>query len=111
MPNPPHAPTDEQRKKVAAMYSVGITQDDLAQFLGIDLKTLRKHYRKELDTALIKANAAIGGALFAKAKSGDTSAMIWWEKTRAGKSDKSTLDIYDKTPTVLKDDIPNGDKP
>lgn len=103
----PHEPTDETRKKVAAMYGVGITQEDLCKFLGITEKTLRKYYRHELDTSLIKANAAIGGALYAKAKSGDTPAMIWWEKTRSGKSDKSTLDIYDKTPQVIKDNIPD----
>ena len=88
----PHKPTDDLRKKVSGMYGVGIPQEDIARFLGVDEKTLRKYYREELDTSLIKANAAIGGALYSKAKAGDTSAIIWWEKTRAGKSDQSTID-------------------
>lgn len=90
----PHEPTQETRQKVRTMYAVGITQEDLAQFLNIDSKTLRKYYREELDTSLIQANAAIGGSLYAKAKAGDTSAIIWWEKTRAGKSDKLALDNH-----------------
>jgi len=52
--------------------------------LDIDEKTLRKYYRDELDLAKAKANATIGGALFNKAKGGDTSAMIFWMKTQAG---------------------------
>jgi hypothetical protein len=52
--------------------------------LDIDEKTLRKYYRDELDLAKAKANATIGGALFNQAKSGDTSAMIFWMKTQAG---------------------------
>jgi hypothetical protein len=67
---------------------VGTPQETIADVLGIDAKTLRKYYREELDQALAKANASIGGALFNKAKSGDTSAMMFWLKTRAGFSEK-----------------------
>jgi TorA maturation chaperone TorD len=41
-----------------------------------------------LDLAKAKANATIGGALFNKAKTGDTSAMIFWMKTQAGWREK-----------------------
>ena len=92
MPNPPHKPTEKQRQDVKNMAAVGITQEDIVKVIRVDLKTLRKHYRVELDESLVKANAQIGGALFAKAKGGDTSAIIWWEKTRAGKSDIARID-------------------
>lgn len=88
----PHVPTDKSRKKVEQMAAVGVPQEDISKVIGIDSKTLRKYYREELDTSLIKANAQVGGALFEKARKGDTSAMIWWEKTRAGKSDKNKDD-------------------
>jgi len=105
MPNPPHKPTDKERQDVKNMAAVGITQEDIVKVIGVDLKTLRKHYRAELDESLIKANAQIGGALFAKAKSGDTSAIIWWEKTRAGKSDKTIIggDPDNPISLILKD--------
>ena len=80
---PPHEPTDAQRQTVQLHTTVGTTQEDIARILGIDPKT-PQHYRDELDLSLAKANATIGGALFNKAKGGDTAAMIFWMKTQAG---------------------------
>ena len=88
---PPHAPTDATRQTVQLHTMVGTTQADIARVLGIDEKTLRKHYRDELDLAKAKANATIGGALFNQAKSGDTSAMIFWMKTQAGWRERKDL--------------------
>lgn len=55
----------------------------IAQVLQVDVKTLYKYYRRELDTARDLANAQVGGALFNKALAGDTTAQIFWMKTRA----------------------------
>lgn len=57
MANPPHSPTEETRAEVRALSGFGITQDDIARYLDIDPKTLRKHYREELDTGTTHANA------------------------------------------------------
>lgn len=72
---------------------VGTPQEDIARVLDIDPKTLRLHYRDELDLATAKANATIGGALFNKARGGDTTAMIFWMKTRAGWREKTEIDF------------------
>lgn len=85
---PPHEPTKAQRDTVSMHTLVGTPQSDVARIIGIDEKTLRKHYRDELDLAKARANATIGGALFNKAKSGDTTAMIFWMKTQAGWREK-----------------------
>ena len=81
---PPHEPTRATRELVQLHTMVGTRQEAIASIIGIDPKTLRKYYRKELDQSKAKANATIGGALFNKAKSGDTAAMIFWMKTQAG---------------------------
>ncbi len=88
---PPHAPTEATRQTVQLHTTVGTTQADIARVLDIDEKTLRKYYRDELDLAKAKANATIGGALFNRAKSGDTSAMIFWMKTQAGWREKTDI--------------------
>ena len=80
---PPHEPTKQTRELVSLHATMGTRQEVIADLLDLDPKTLRKHYRKELDQSVAKANATIGGALFNKAKGGDTSAMIFWMKTRA----------------------------
>ena len=90
---PPHEPTPEMRQTVQLHATVGTTQEDIARIIGIDAKTLRKHYRDELDLSRAKANATIGGALFNKAKGGDTAAMIFWMKTQAGWREKQEVDV------------------
>jgi len=89
---PPHEPTEATRQTVQLHTMVGTTQADIARVLDIDEKTLRKYYRDELDLAKAKANATIGGALFNKAKTGDTSAMIFWMKTQAGWRESTNID-------------------
>lgn len=79
----PHKPTEQLKQLVQLHTIVGTRQDVLAKILGIDVKTMHKYYREELDIAKAQATAQIGGALFKKAMSGDTAAMIFWMKTQA----------------------------
>jgi len=65
------------------MAGYGIPEAHIARVLGIDPKTLRKHYRDELDTGHIKANAHIAESLYKAARGGNVTAMIFWLKTRA----------------------------
>jgi hypothetical protein len=98
----PHKPTQATREVVKIHALVGTRQEVIADILEIDEKTLRKYYREELDQSLSKANAAIGGALFNKAKSGDTSAIIFWLKTRAGFREKQDIDVTSNGETIGK---------
>ena len=98
MPKPkrdttPHSPTSETRSLVRMHTTVGTDQETLARIMGIDPKTLRKYYRDELDVSKAQANATIGGALFNKAKGGDTTAMIFWMKTQAGWREKQDVNL------------------
>ena len=89
---PPHEPTKQSRELVSLHATMGTRQEIISDLLDIDPKTLRKYYREELDQSLAKANATIGGALFNKAKAGDTTAMIFWMKTQARWSERQEID-------------------
>ena len=49
MGRPAHQPDPAQRRQVEALAAYGIPEDDISRVIGIDSKTLRKHYRDELD--------------------------------------------------------------
>lgn len=93
MSRAPHKPTSESRAQVQALCGYGITEDEIATYIGIAPKTLRKHYRHELDTAVVKANALVARSLHKQAIDGNVSAAIFWLKVRAGWSEKSSLEI------------------
>lgn len=85
MPRPSLNPTDEQRKRVKMLAAVGVSHEDIARQIGIrSPKTLREHYREELDRGVVEANATVAGVLYNKAVGGDVGAMKFWLINRAG---------------------------
>lgn len=87
--HPPFEPTDDERKTVELMVAVGIPQEGIALCVrdGIDDKTLRKHFRNELDTAKHLADAKVAGAMFRSAIGGNVAAQTQWTKCRMGWKD------------------------
>lgn len=78
-----HAPDPAVKRQVEAMAAYGIPETDISRVVGVDPKTLRKHYRDELDLGQTKANAQVAGFLFNSARNGNVTAQIFWLKTRA----------------------------
>jgi hypothetical protein len=88
-----HEPTDNTRKTVESMAGFGIPQPDIAAVIGVCDKTLRKHYRDELDLGATKANAQVIANLYKHATGsgkGSVTAAIFWCKTRCGWKEKFT---------------------
>lgn len=80
-----HEATSESRRQVMTLAGFGIQQSEIAVLLRVDAKTLRKHYRRELDTGAIEATTRVIAALYANAvKHNNVAAQIWWTKCRAG---------------------------
>ena len=86
MGRPSHEPTSMSRRNVEALAGYGVPEVDIAGVVGIDPKTLRRHYGSELKFGHVKANAKVAENLFRKA-TGDgresVIAAIFWLKTRA----------------------------
>ena len=82
-----HKPDTFHRRQVEAMAAYGVPEADIAGVIGIDPKTLRKHYRRELDHGHVKANAKVAENLYRRATGEGRDgviAAIFWLKTRAG---------------------------
>lgn len=87
-----HKITETSKKMVETTSGYGLPHEQIAALLEIDDKTLRKHYRKQLDMGMAKANAKVVESLYGKATTGDTTAQIWWTKTRLGWKDTSRVE-------------------
>ena len=86
MSRPQFVPTPEQRGRVKSMAAIGTPHEQIALKIGIrSAKTLRKHFRHELDLGVTDANNTVGAKLYEMAKSGNhLAATIFWMKVRAG---------------------------
>jgi hypothetical protein len=96
-PNPPkmgrpalnHTPED--RKKVQHMAGLGLRQTAIALIMEISARSLRRHYRKELDAGSAFAEHDVLQSLFEMAISRrNSSATIFWAKTRCDFVRKNT---------------------
>ena len=88
-----YEPTEKDIRVVEAMAGCGLPQDAIARALGIDEKTLRKHFRRQLDSSADKANAQVGATLFKLAISGNCpAASIFWMKSRLGWRETTRLE-------------------
>jgi hypothetical protein len=114
----PFEPTAEQRRLARAMSGLGLPQEQIAMLLEVDPKTLRKHFRDDLDRGMAEANVKIAQSLFNMATVGNNvAAAIFWMKARAGWREKHEVvvrpdplvDVTDaelqQMITVLRDQI------
>lgn len=102
---PPHLPNADTRNRVYMLSTVGTRHEDIASVLGITHDTLVKYYKEELDKGRIEANASVAETLFKQAKEGNTTAMIFWLKSRARWKESTQHEISgnpDGTPVEVK---------
>jgi hypothetical protein len=90
----PFVPTDEDRRLVLSLAGFGAPHEYIASQVTnpqtgkpLDPKSLRRHFRIELDTGKNRTNALVAQALFKQATGigrGAVPAAIFWMKTQAG---------------------------
>ncbi len=109
MARPAFVVTEKLRRQVKGMVAMGLKQEEISTLLDMTPKTLRKHFRNELDRGAVEANAEVMRSLFKMATSGtNTAATIFWVKTRCGLREraKPTEEAVDKeffqTPIVVR---------
>ena len=99
MPRPKLNPSQEERLMVKTMAAMGATHEYIAARIGIrSPKTLRKHFREEIDFGAAEANLVVSQSLHKKARDGDVTAGIFWMKSRAGWRDGSNFERVSGSP-------------
>jgi 5,10-methylene-tetrahydrofolate dehydrogenase/methenyl tetrahydrofolate cyclohydrolase len=97
-------PTDEQRRTVRALSGYGVPQEGIAIHIGIDAKTLRKHFRQDLDRGSVEATAKVAQSLFHLATvDKNVAAAIFWMKARAGWREKQEIQFSNRPIEQLSD--------
>jgi hypothetical protein len=104
MSRPPFKVTEQNRNTVKALAGYGLKHEQIVSVLGIrSTKTLRKHFRHELDAGGAEADAQVAQTMFKMATSGNhPAATIFWLKTRASWSEKAADSARPiPTPTLI----------
>ena len=100
----PYCATEEQRRTVRAMAGYGVPHEGIATLLEIDPKTLRRHYRKELDRGSVEATAKVAQSLFQMATvEKSVAAAIFWMKARAGWREKHEVQVTTRSVAEMTD--------
>jgi hypothetical protein len=93
--------TAKDAQQIETMAGLGLTVEQIASVLNVSKRTFNRwcedpgilaHYKKGQDTAQV----TIAQTLFQKARDGDTTALIWYEKTRAGRREVTQVEILDE---------------
>lgn len=88
--------------RVAELAGRGLSQAEICLVLGISETTLYNRKREsEVFAGAIKrgravAADAIANKLYDMAVAGDLGAIVWWEKTRCGRTDKVAHEVTGK---------------
>jgi imidazolonepropionase-like amidohydrolase len=87
--------------RVEELAAQGLTLAEICLVLGISERTLYDHKRESavladaIKSGRAKAASEISNVLYQMARKGDLGAIVWYEKTRRGLSDKiqHTVDV------------------
>lgn len=94
---PPFEVTEKVVAQIEQLAGYGLTVVQIAAVIGCSETTMHaKKHQADVSEAFTRgrarAEAMIGKSLFEKAKAGEGWAVQWWEKTRAGRSEKQVLE-------------------
>jgi hypothetical protein len=81
----PHEVTDALRQRVSDLAIAGIPQYMIANVIGIDEDTLKKHYQRELDCSEPEAVERVASTVVMQAINGNEKSQALYLKTKGAK--------------------------
>jgi hypothetical protein len=102
MPGKVHQPNDSTREYVQRMSHIGLPQHHIARVLDISERTLRRHYKPEIDAGKLQGDEELAGWCWDDARNGDRTMRIFLAKVRLGYSttERHELANADGSPLV-----------
>lgn len=83
---PSHQPSEDLSRQVEMLSGIGVPLEQIATVIGVDRKTLSKHYTEAIESGHAKATSKVAKRLFDIAMSDSKEALtacIFWLKCRA----------------------------
>ncbi len=93
---PQYEPTPADRATVQNLAACGVPHKDICRCLGvdgIDDKTMRLHFKDELETSLTKVKALATSKVVMAMQAGEPWAICFFLKCRAGWREKQDVEI------------------
>jgi hypothetical protein len=93
-------------KEIERLAGLGLSEEEICSCIGITTRTLLR--RKVESVAFVEAikngkanaNRAVANKLYELCMQGNPTAIIWWEKTRANRSDKLQVTNEERRPAL-----------
>lgn len=89
---PPKIPTPDQLGTVERLAALGLTYEEMAFVIDIDIKTFRAHrdahYLPAIQKGKVRGKITSGASLMREVGKGNLGAIVWYEKTRHGMTEK-----------------------
>jgi len=86
-----YKPTDNQRIQVKAWAAAGVSKERMRKALGIDIKTLNKHFDFELQNAQTEVTALAMSKLVSALNAGQAWAVCFYLKCREDWQEKAGI--------------------
>lgn len=97
---PPKVITTADLENIETLSGIGLTRADIAYGIGMHPDTFRKLEQEDTEGAITyavesgksKAKGNIASSIYSQGTAGNMTAAIWWEKTRAGMTDRLVIE-------------------
>jgi hypothetical protein len=104
---PKHEVTEAMTRQIEMLSGIGVPVEQIGRVVGIDKKTIHRHYRDALDIGQAKATSKIAKRLFDIATGESKEALtacIFWLKNRRPKEwrDKQEIEQTNTGPTLVQ---------
>ena len=101
--DPGNVPADEwiPKDEVIHLAALGATQKEIGDFYGVSDRTIRRHFKREIEKGHEKMRVRIRSLQMKSAEKGSNAMLIWLGKQYLGQSEKQEVDVSHQIKDLL----------